>query len=843
MAFINFGMANTLAQAKASTNKNKLFFPTDSKKIVIDGKEYGGIDGVDIESKNSMYGVVGNGNNITDGVAAIKGIKGNTIAWNQLLKENKLVDMGLPSGTLWASCNIDITQPDGFAASPFQYDCSFFSWGNVDGHNPISVSAFDYNWGSVNQQSPWYEGQPYGNTPGNTLTGNIPVGDNYDAARANLGSLWRMPTNANYGELFSNIIYINADGTEVDTTKTDKRVTVNGIVGLYIQSKINGARLFFAASGDGTGTSRNNRGARGRYWSSSWNSGRNARYLYFGSDGVNPQSIDYRYYGFPVRAVISKSDLIQDGKRGHKFALSSNNANITDVTLTYGSNKEPTSVAQFEADYQRWFGKTLTYEPYDAGSLRNVMMSAIKTTGFNQYNPTTGKANVFAGITYYIGGTYSTLTINGEIIAPINRKFTPSVNGEVVVSGGDNTTVINVSNDAINGQYKPYWNSTKSIPVTQLTGKLNGQGESVTIFPDGMKSAGNIRDEIFVDNGVVKAIKRVGAVDLGSLTWIKASGTLPRYSSNGLANIIKIPATSDVVANIICPIYRTYNFNVVYEANIDKTTAVIDNSSSGKGNITCMNSSYTTVSAFRTAMDGVMLYYELAEPQVYVLDDDVLPLMYKVDELGTEQVLPACTDEAPCCAPELDIRYRITPVEVLDNFSKVTNNKQVKAVADNARIEDRIVTWSSDGATIKDGGYKITDLLPTRLTLEWNDNENAIVIDSVSNYKQVPNSVVCRYLNLIMQMSFCDDTNAAKLIGTFVATTDFIDAFEIVSGITLVEDTIYLLQINVNWDPVSIKGTDTICIKTVDGTCIYPGGDDSSSSGSGSESGSKPYDD
>lgn len=41
MAFINFGMANTLAQAKASTNRNKLFFPTNSNSIVIDGKEYG----------------------------------------------------------------------------------------------------------------------------------------------------------------------------------------------------------------------------------------------------------------------------------------------------------------------------------------------------------------------------------------------------------------------------------------------------------------------------------------------------------------------------------------------------------------------------------------------------------------------------------------------------------------------------------------------------------------------------------------------------------------------------------------------------------------------------------
>lgn len=43
MAYINFGMANTLAQAKASENRNKLFFPTDSHAIVLAGKEYGGV--------------------------------------------------------------------------------------------------------------------------------------------------------------------------------------------------------------------------------------------------------------------------------------------------------------------------------------------------------------------------------------------------------------------------------------------------------------------------------------------------------------------------------------------------------------------------------------------------------------------------------------------------------------------------------------------------------------------------------------------------------------------------------------------------------------------------------
>ena len=214
-----------------------------------------------------------------------------------------VVDMGLPSGVKWAARDIDITKPGGFCETPFTYMKSFFSWGNIDGHNPSSVSAFDYKWGGVNQAEPWYDGQPYGSTPGNTLTGNIAVGEDFDAARANLGSPWRMPTSAEFAELFANIRYINADGTEVDTTKTDKRVAVNGVMGLYIESRINGARLFFSCSGYGDGRSWSSRGSSGNYWSSTFYSARNARRLLFYSGGVSPQGGNYRYNGFALRPV------------------------------------------------------------------------------------------------------------------------------------------------------------------------------------------------------------------------------------------------------------------------------------------------------------------------------------------------------------------------------------------------------------------------------------------------------------------------------------------------------------------------------------------------------------
>lgn len=211
--------------------------------------------------------------------------------------------MGLPSGLKWAKSNIDLSRENKFAASPEQYECSFFSWANLGGHNPISESEFEYNWGGVNAQAPWYEDQPYGYTPGAAVQTDIK--QVRDAARMNIGWPWRIPTAADLNELFdsTNIKFINEDGTEIDESVTDKRTTVNGIMGLYIESKHNGNRLFFACCGSGSGTSWGNRGSSGNYWSSTFNSERYARRLFFNANGIVPQNTSDRFGGCAVRPV------------------------------------------------------------------------------------------------------------------------------------------------------------------------------------------------------------------------------------------------------------------------------------------------------------------------------------------------------------------------------------------------------------------------------------------------------------------------------------------------------------------------------------------------------------
>ena len=221
--------------------------------------------------------------------------------------ETLWVDMGLPSGNRWAVSNLDAKGPYFFQESPFQLECSFFSWGNTTPHDPISEAEFDYNFGNVNQSAPYYEGQPYGDTPGSLLNGDIPL--DMDAARKLLGGPWHTPANADFAELFANIIFIDANGDEIEPTMADKRVSVNGVMGLYLESIINGAHLFFPCSGFGNGRSWNSRGTYGYAWSSTWISEKDARSLYFSSSGVSPRNNNIRYRGFPVRPIWNPRDL------------------------------------------------------------------------------------------------------------------------------------------------------------------------------------------------------------------------------------------------------------------------------------------------------------------------------------------------------------------------------------------------------------------------------------------------------------------------------------------------------------------------------------------------------
>lgn len=192
--------------------------------------------------------------------------------------ETKAVDLGLPSGTLWADRNLGAKSPSDYGA--------FVSWGNTDLHFP---DKGDVDWGDNDNAFRDYEfnSEEYKDSPGAKLTGDIDL--EHDAAHVNLGGDWRIPTEDQFKELVANCDWI--------------RSTVNGVNGYLVVSKINKASIFFACSGYGLGSSWGHRGSNAHYWSASFGSAVSARSLSFRSGGVYPQSGSLRCYGFAVRPV------------------------------------------------------------------------------------------------------------------------------------------------------------------------------------------------------------------------------------------------------------------------------------------------------------------------------------------------------------------------------------------------------------------------------------------------------------------------------------------------------------------------------------------------------------
>lgn len=201
---------------------------------------------------------------------------------NQLAKPlTPYVDLGLPSGLLWARGNIVKVDGSYTIGEPTDYGC-YFSWGNIDGHNADD----GYDFGTSNDG-------PYASTPGASVNTNIsPTDADYDAALACLNAPWHMPTKENFQELYDN---------------TDRGwTTLEGINGWkYMKKTDHSVYVFFPAAGLRQGVSVNYVGVYGIYWSSSWYSANNAYTMSFDISSVNPQNRSSRYGGFSVRAVRS----------------------------------------------------------------------------------------------------------------------------------------------------------------------------------------------------------------------------------------------------------------------------------------------------------------------------------------------------------------------------------------------------------------------------------------------------------------------------------------------------------------------------------------------------------
>jgi hypothetical protein len=188
---------------------------------------------------------------------------------------HEYVDLGL--SVKWATCNVGATKPEEYG--------DYFAWGETQPKDYYDWSTYKWCNGSYNTLTKYNNSSSYGTVDNKT---QLELSD--DAARANWGGSWRMPTRAEQDELRENCTW----------TWT----TQNGVNGYKVTSKKNGNSIFLPAAGCRYDSSLSSAGSSGYYWSSSLSTDypRTAYDLSFNSDYVVWNGYD-RYIGFTVRPV------------------------------------------------------------------------------------------------------------------------------------------------------------------------------------------------------------------------------------------------------------------------------------------------------------------------------------------------------------------------------------------------------------------------------------------------------------------------------------------------------------------------------------------------------------
>lgn len=129
--------------------------------------------------------------------------------------------------------------------------------------------------------------------------------------------------------------------------------------------------------------------------------------------------------------------------------------------------------------------------------------------------------------------------------------------------------------------------------------------KQILTMPYTLRSVGDIKDEVDFNRGVL--IRKVGSVDLGTSTWLFMTGN--RFTSEAVVNLKK-PSSKGEKVNALCSHYAVDTFNNAYAQSTDHILAV----PSDVTNISIVDKSYTDATALKTALSGVMCYYELETP-------------------------------------------------------------------------------------------------------------------------------------------------------------------------------------------------------------------------------------
>lgn len=197
------------------------------------------------------------------------------------------------AGTKWATMNI--------GANSVTDTGLYFQWGDISGYTADQVGSGEgqkyFGWADYKYGNGTSSPGDTGMTKYNATDGLTTLEASDDAARANWGGSWRMPTKDEFVAL----------GSAVNTAWTSS-YNSSGVAGLVCTDKTDSSKvLFFPAAGNCRNGSVGDVGKFGGYWSSSLFDNVIAAFylnIYLGSVGWNYHKF-YRHYGYTVRPVVN----------------------------------------------------------------------------------------------------------------------------------------------------------------------------------------------------------------------------------------------------------------------------------------------------------------------------------------------------------------------------------------------------------------------------------------------------------------------------------------------------------------------------------------------------------
>ena len=248
------------------------------------------------------------------------------------------VDLCLPSGTLWATCNLGANSPEEYG--------DYYAWGETEPKTTFTVGTYKYCNGDFYSLTKYCNDSSYGYN-GFTDNLNVLLAED-DAATVNLDNNWSIPTKEQWQELFDN----------TDTTWT----TQNGVFGLLLTSGCNS--LFLPAAGHyngNTGVAHDIEGvgSEGLYWSSllDTNYPITAWMFSFTSNGGGVGT-SFRYSGQSIRPV-RKTDTptppgnVPEGAINGLFTINANGDQVyfSQGNLQYQASTNTWRFAEHQWDY------------------------------------------------------------------------------------------------------------------------------------------------------------------------------------------------------------------------------------------------------------------------------------------------------------------------------------------------------------------------------------------------------------------------------------------------------------------------------------------------------------